>query len=71
MHGLLSFGISVRAILKQYANNDPSLFKAIKVRFTKPVYPGDTLKVDMWQEGKRIHFKTSIADSNVEVISGK
>lgn len=71
MHGLLSFGISVRAILKQYANNDPSLFKAIKVRFTKPVYPGDTLKVEMWQEGNRIYFRTLIADSNVEVISGK
>lgn len=69
MHGLLSFGISVRAILKQYANNDPSSFKAIKVRFTKPVYPGDTLKVEMWQEGNRIHFRTLIADSNVEVIS--
>lgn len=71
MHGLASFGVSVRAILKQYANNDPSLFKAIKVRFTKPVYPGDTLKVEMWQEGNRIHFRTLIADSNVEVISGK
>jgi 3-hydroxyacyl-CoA dehydrogenase/3a,7a,12a-trihydroxy-5b-cholest-24-enoyl-CoA hydratase len=70
IHGLCTFGISVRAVLKQYADNDPSLFKAVKVRFTKPVLPGDTLKVEMWQEGKRIHFRTIIAESNTEVISG-
>lgn len=70
IHGLATFGTSVRAILKQYANNDPSLFKAVKVRFTKPVLPGDVLKVEMWQEGNRIHFRTLIAASNQEVISG-
>lgn len=71
MHGLATFGVSVRAIIRQYANNDPSLFKAVKVRFTKPVYPGDTLKVEMWQEGNRIYFRTLIADSGVEVLSGE
>lgn len=71
MHGLASFGSSVRAILKQYGNNDPSNFKAVKVRFTKPVLPGDVLKVEMWQEGNRIHFRTYIASSNTEVISGE
>lgn len=70
MHGLGFFGISVRAIIQQYANNDPSLFKAVKVRFTKPVIPGDTLKVEMWQEGNRIFFRTLVAETNAEVISG-
>lgn len=70
LHGLCTFGVSVRAIIEKYANNDPSLFKAVKVRFTKPVYPGDTLKVEMWQDGNRIFFRTLIADSNVEVLSG-
>lgn len=71
LHGLCSFGSSVRAILKQYANNDPSLFKSVKVRFTKPVIPGDVLKVEMWQEGNRIHFRTFIVSSNIEIISGE
>lgn len=71
LHGLCSFGFSLRAVLKQYANNDSSLFKAIKVRFTKPVIPGQTLRISMWQNGTRIHFKTTVVETGVDVLTGK
>lgn len=61
----------MRAVLRVYANNDSSNFKAMKVRFVKPVIPGQTLKVDMWKNGKRIFFKTSVVETGVEVITGK
>lgn len=70
MHGLCTLGFSVRAVLSAYADNDVSLFKAVKVRFTKPAIPGQTLEIQMWQNGNRIHFKTLVADSGVEVITG-
>lgn len=70
LHGLCTLGFSVRAILLSYADNDSSLFKAVKARFTKPTIPGQTLEIQMWQNENRIHFKTVIVDSGIEVITG-
>jgi len=69
LHGLCSLGIAAHAILKQYGGNDPNQFKSIKLRFAKPVFPGETLQTRMWKEGNKIVFVVVAKERNEVVVN--
>ena len=82
MQGLGSCGISCQAVLKAYGDNNASAFHCVRVRFSKPVLPGQTLETQMWlddgsacpeaplSEGMfRVVFQTVCVDTGDTVIS--
>ena len=51
LHGLCTYGFTGRALLKSLCDGDPTRFKAMEGRFSSPVFPGDSLTVDIWTIG--------------------
>ncbi len=51
LHGLCTFGHVGRALLHTYAGGDPARFKAMEVRFSGVVFPGETITTEMWDTG--------------------
>ncbi|GLT31316.1 hypothetical protein SLA2020_060590 [Shorea laevis] len=70
LHGLCTLGHAVRAIIKSICKGDPTMVKGIFGRFLLHVYPGETLVTEMWLEGLRVIYQTSVKERNRTVLSG-
>ncbi len=71
LHGLCTWGITGRALLQTLCGGDPSRFKAMNSRFSKPVIPGDTLTINMWVDGHNALFQTLNQNGDVVIDQGQ
>jgi acyl dehydratase len=69
LHGAASFGVAARAILRECADCRPERLKSIEARFSRPVFPGDTIRTEMWREGERVSFQCRVVSRNDLVLS--
>ena len=69
LHGLATFGVAGHAILKTMCDYDPARFKSIAVRFSSPVYPGETIRTEMWRDGPVVSFRARLVERDVIVLN--
>ena len=57
--GTCTMGMGVKHVLDTFAGGDPTRFKSVKVRLSKPVYPGEKMITEMWREdgGRKIVYR--------------
>ncbi len=70
LHGLCTWGFTGRALLHTLCGSDPSRFKAMNSRFSKPVFPGDALTISMWVDGNTALFRTSNQNGDMVIDQG-
>ena len=68
LHGLCTFGITCRALLQTYTDFDPAPLKSLGGRFSAPVFPGETVTVDLWRDGETVAFEARVKDREAVVI---
>ena len=51
LHGLCTLGHVANMLLGAFCGGDSKLFRKLKLRFSAPVYPGDTLGLRAWHDG--------------------
>ena len=68
LHGLCTYGIACRAIMKTICDYDDTLIRQFDARFSAPVMPGDTIRTDMWQDGNIVSFRCTATERNVIVL---
>ena len=57
LHGLCTMGMTCRALLASFCDNDPARLRAMSNRFTSPVFPGETLRIEFFKEGEDVRFR--------------
>ena len=65
LHGLCTFGFAAHALLAVMCDYDADLFGSMDGRFTAFVYPGETLRTQIWKDGS---FLTRVVERDKVAI---
>ncbi len=69
LHGLCSYGTACRAVLQTICDYDHTLITGFDVRFSSPVFPGETIVTEMWKDGSVVSFRSKVKERDVVVLN--
>jgi len=68
LHGLCAYGVVGRAVLKLLCADNPARLRRLDVRFSSPLYPGETVRTEVWREADgRAAFRALAAERGVVI----
>jgi len=69
LHGLCTMGVATHALIKSCCDYDTSRFKRMRLRFSAPVYPGETIRTEIWQNGNEMAFRCKSLEQDKVIIN--
>lgn len=71
LHGLCTLAFAARDLVHRYADGDPARLASLSVRWARPVFPGQTLTLEVWEtEPTELDFRTLGPDGKAVLVSG-
>jgi acyl dehydratase len=69
LHGMCTFGLAVHALLRVICGYDTTRLRHVRVRFSAPVFPGETLRTEVWVQRDDLRFRATVVERDVVVLS--
>lgn len=69
LHGLCSLGVASWSLTQALAGGDFTRLQHLELRFTAPVYPGETLRTEIWRDGDDISFRARVLERDIIVLN--
>lgn len=69
LHGMATMGVAAHAVLRTVLDYDARPIAGMRVRFTGPAIPGDTLRTELWIDGRTVSLRTTAIERGVVVLN--
>jgi len=69
LHGLASYGVALHALLRTCCAYDPARLKSFALRFSAPMFPGETLRTEIWRSGSAVAFRARVLERDLIVLN--
>ena len=69
LHGLCTYGVVGYLLTRTVCNHEPSRLRSLGVRFSSPVYPGETIRVQGASSAGGVQFQAIVPERNQVVLS--
>jgi acyl dehydratase len=68
LHGRCTYGIAGRAIMEKIGDDRGTTIAAMEGRFTSSVFPGETIRTEIWEEGDEVLFRCATLERGKIVL---
>lgn len=65
LHGLCTMGIATHALMGALVDYRADAIRSVRLRFSTPVYPGETIRTEIWKDGR---FRSRVPARDVIII---
>ena len=68
LHGLCTWGHACQAAVRGMLDDNAETVTRVAARFTAPVFPGETIRTEMWKGDKGVHFRSFVEERDLKVL---